>query len=239
MSRLPRSLQLGTTGRIYQDLFQQIVHGTLVPNTLLSESELAKQMESSRTPVREALLMLEGDGLLRRYPGRGYLVTEVTLQDVDEIFELRIGLERLALKKAYPNLSNSLLLKLEAQLEELGAQSTPDEFYSADRTLHKLLAHYCGNSRLQKFLNTLDSQIERVRYISARRPDRLPESKREHLDIIHALKQHNLDLAEEKLVKHIQNVGESTKQVCRLQQSRSPFPTVSASETEKGGWTSG
>ena len=239
MSRLPRSLQLGTTGRIYQDLFQQIVHGTLVPNTLLSESELAKQMESSRTPVREALLMLEGDGLLRRYPGRGYLVTEVTLQDVDEIFELRIGLERLALKKAYPNLSNSLLLKLEAQLEELGAQSTPDEFYSADRTLHKLLAHYCGNSRLQKFLNTLDSQIERVRYISARRPDRLPESKREHLDIIHALKQHNLDLAEEKLVKHIQNVGESTKQVCRLQQSWSPFPTVSASETEKGGWTSG
>ena len=135
--------------------------------------------------------------------------------------------------------ASAALGELRPQLEELGAQSTPDEFYSADRTLHKLLAHYCGNSRLQKFLNTLDSQIERVRYISARRPDRLPESKREHLDIIHALKQHNLDLAEEKLVKHIQNVGESTKQVCRLQQSRSPFPTVSASETEKGGWTSG
>ena len=225
MNRPPHSLQTGTTARIYQELFQQIVCGTLEPNTLLSESELAKQMESSRTPVREALLMLEGDGLLRRYPGRGYLVTEVTPQDVDEIFELRIELERLALKKAYPNLDSTLLLKLEAQLESLGFQSSPDDFYQADRTLHKLLARFCENSRLQQFLRMLDSQIERLRCISARRPDRLTESRQEHLDIIHALMQQDLPKAEACLVKHIQNVGESTKQVCRLHQSRNPFPT--------------
>lgn len=228
MSPQLRSLRAGTTGRIYQELFQQIIHGLLPPNTLLSESELAKQMESSRTPVREALLMLEGDGLLRRYLGRGYLVTEVTLQDVDEIFELRIELERLALKKAYPNLDDELLRKLEIQLEELGEYSSPDDFYNADRTLHRLLAQCCGNSRLQQFMRMLDSQIERVRRISARRPDRLIESRQEHLNIIHALMKRNLTLAEECLVQHIQNVGESTKQVCRLQQSRSPFPGISA-----------
>lgn len=168
--------------------------------------------------------MLEGDGLVKRYPGRGYLVTEITPQDVDEIFELRLQLELLALRKAYAVLSPELLRGLEAQLERLGKDSSPDEYYCADRTLHELLAQYCGNARLQAFLNTLDSQIERVRYISARRPDRLTESRLEHLDIIHALMAQDLPLAEEKLTFHICNVGESTKAVCRLQQLRSPFP---------------
>lgn len=141
--------------------------------------------------------MLEGDGLVKRYPGRGYLVTEITPQDVDEIFELRLQLELLALRKAYAVLSPELLRGLEAQLERLGKDSSPDEYYCADRTLHELLAQYCGNARLQAFLNTLDSQIERVRYISARRPDRLTESRLEHLDIIHALMAQDLPLAEE------------------------------------------
>lgn len=218
----------GATGRIYQQLFRQIVYGDLYPNTLLSESELAKQMKSSRTPVREALLMLEGDGLLRRYPGRGYVVTEITPQDVDEIFELRLQLELLALRNSYPSLSQPLLREMEAQLEQLNSSCSPDQFYSADRSLHELLARYCGNTRLQVFLHTLDSQIERVRCISARRPDRLAESKLEHLDIIRALLQRDLPLAEQMLTRHIQNVGESTKTVCRFQQGQALFPAAAS-----------
>lgn len=213
-----------STGRIYDHLFDQIVHGGLSANTLLSESELAKQLDSSRTPIREALLMLESDGLLKRYPGRGYMVTEITPQDVDEIFELRLQLELLALQKAYPVLSAELLQKLEDQLIQLNGDSTPDEFYCADRMLHHLLVQYCGNPRLQMFLDILDRQIERYRYISARRPARLKESRQEHLDIIHALMDQDLPLAKEMLARHIQNVGESTKSVCCLQQSTSPFP---------------
>lgn len=211
-------------GHIYEELFRQIIHGDLAANTLLSESDIAKQMASSRTPVREALLMLEGDGLVRRYPGRGCLVTEITLQDVDEIFELRLQLELLALRKAYAALTPELLRELEEQLERLDKDSSPDDFYAADRRLHELLAQYCGNTRLQAFLDTLDSQIERLRYISARRPDRLRESRAEHLDIIRALTAQNLPLAEEMLARHIRNVGESTKSVCRRQQLYSPFP---------------
>ena len=218
----------GATGRSYQHLFRQIVYGHLHPNTLLSESELAKQMKSSRTPVREALLMLEGDGLLRRYPGRGYVVTEITPQDVDEIFELRLQLELLALRNSYPTLSQFQLLEMEAQLEALDGDSSPDQFYRADRSLHELLARYCGNTRLQVFLRTLDSQIERVRCISARRPDRLAESRQEHLDIIRALLRRDLPLAERMLTRHIRNVGESTKTVCRTQQGQALFPPAAS-----------
>ena len=126
--------------------------------------------------------MLEGDGLVKRYPGRGYLVAEITAQDVDDIFELRLQLELLALRKAYGVLTPELLRDLE------------------------------------------DSQIERLRYISARRPDRLQESKAEHLAIIHALMDQNLPQAEAMLARHILNVSESTKSVCLLQRFYSPFP---------------
>ena len=219
-------------GRIYEDLFLKIIHGQLEPNTLLSESEIAKQMESSRTPVREALLMLEGDGLVRRYSGRGYAVTEIRPQDVDDIFELRLQLELLALRKAYSVLTMELLRELEAQLNDLGPGSSPDDFYRADRRLHELLARSCGNSRLQTFLNMLDSQIERLRYVSARRPDRLWESRAEHLDIIHALLARDLPRAEEMLALHIRHVGESTKSVCCQQNRYSSFPGVTQRASE-------
>ncbi len=214
----------GATGRVYDHLFDQIVHDGLRPGVLLSESELAKQLESSRTPVREALLMLEGNGLVKRYPGRGYLVTEITSQDVDEIFEIRLALERCALRKAFGLIGEREVEALEGQLLALDDDSSPDDYYSADRALHQLLALYCGNSRLQEFLGTLDSQIERVRCISARRPDRLKESRREHLDILQAIQAGDLPLAEERLGLHITNVGLSTKQVCQRRKVRQPFP---------------
>lgn len=213
-------------GRIYEEVFRQILHGDLEGGALISESDIAKQMESSRTPVREALLMLEGEGLVRRYPGRGYLVAEITPQDVDDIFELRIQLELLALRRAYSVLTPELLQDMKGQLECLDENSSPDDFYRADRRLHELLALYCGNSRLQAFLDTLDSQIERVRYISARRPERLRESREEHLAIIRALMERDLPQAEVMLARHIQNVSESTKAVCRQRFFCSPFPRM-------------
>lgn len=220
-------------GRIYEELLRQILHGALEGGALISESDIAKQMESSRTPVREALLMLEGEGLVRRYPGRGYLVAEITPQDVDDIFELRIPLELLALRRAYSALTPELLRDMREQLERLDETSSPDDFYRADRRLHELLALSCGNSRLQAFLDTLDSQIERVRYISARRPKRLRESREEHLAIIRALMEQDLPQAEVMLARHIENVSESTKTICRQRRLCSPFPQLREETAEK------
>lgn len=201
--------------RIYNHLFDRIVHtGELRPGTLLSESDLAKQLETSRTPIRETLLRLEAGGLVKRYPGRGYLVTEITVQDVDEIFELRLQLELCALHKSYRMIEPELLDELEQRLLSLDQTSSPDCYYAADRALHRCLVQCCGNSRLCAFLQILDSQIERVRYISAQRPDRLQESRAEHLGIVRAIRDRNLPKAEELLAAHIRNVGESTKAVC-------------------------
>lgn len=207
-----------TAFRVHEDLAKRIEQGNLPANTLLSESELAKQMQISRTPIREALLMLESDGLVHRFPGRGYLVTEITPQDVDEIFELRLQLELLALRKAYPVLEPE---QIDAQLDMLHSltpESSADDYYETDRRLHNMIVQTCRNQRLQSFLRMLNSQIERVRYISARTPDRLKASRDEHLALVEALAARDLPLAEKRLTEHIRNVQASTKKVCYTHQ---------------------
>ena len=203
-----------TAFRAHEDLAKRIEQGDLPANTLLSESDLAKQMQISRTPVREALLMLESDGLVHRFPGRGYLVTEITPQDVDEIFELRLQLELLALRKAYPVLESEQIQAQLDMLRSLTPESSAAEYYETDRRLHNMIVQTCRNQRLQSFLRMLNSQIERVRYISARTPDRLKASRDEHLALVEALAAQDLPLAEKRLTEHIRNVQASTKKVC-------------------------
>lgn len=204
----------GATGRVYEHLFGEIISGRLPPGAVLSEVEIAKNLNSSRTPVREVLMVLESYGLVKRYPGRGCFVTEITQHDVEEIFELRLQLELCALQNAYTKIGSDQLDFLEEQLNALGSDSDPNEYYITDRTLHELLFSYCGNSRLVDFVGILNGQIERVRLISAMRPARLIESRLEHLEIIHALRACDLPKAEEMLTRHIKNVRDSTILVC-------------------------
>lgn len=200
----------GATGRVYDYIFGEIISGRLPPGTVLSEAEIAKNLVSSRTPVREALMLLESYGLVKRYPGRGCFVAEITQHDVEEIFQLRLQLELCALRNAYSRISREQLDFLQEQLDSLGPDSEPNKYYITDRTLHELLFAYCGNSRLVDFVGILNGQIERVRLISAMRPARLTESRQEHLEIVRALRASNLPRAEEMLTRHIENVRDST-----------------------------
>jgi DNA-binding GntR family transcriptional regulator len=123
-------------------------------------------------------------------------------------------MELCALRNAYARISSDQLDVLEEQLNALGPDSKPNDYYVTDRALHELFFSYCGNSRLVDFVGILNGQIERVRFISAMRPARLIESRQEHLEIIHALRACDLPKAEEMLSRHIQNVRDSTILVC-------------------------
>ncbi len=206
----------GATAKVYDYLFDEIIHNRLTPGTALSEMDVAARLQSSRTPVREALMVLESEGLVQRAPsGRGCFVADISTRDVEEIFELRILLELCALRTAYALISDEELNDLEARLSALTEDSDPDEYYGTDRDLHSLLITYCGNARLVAFLGILNAQIERVRLISAMKPARLTLSREEHLDIVRALKARNLPEAEKRLNQHIEHVRDSTKEVCK------------------------
>lgn len=209
----------GSTGRAYQYLFDEIIYNHLKPGAPLSEADIAAKLEISRTPVREAMMILEREGIVVRYPSRGCFVSQITVQDVHEIFELRIQLELCALRSSYKLIADEQLAAQEEKLRALTPDSPAEAYFETDRELHSLLLDYCGNGRLVDFLCILNAQIERVRVISAGKPDRLAESRREHLEFVNVLRERDIKRAESLLVAHIGNVRDSTVTVCKYMNS--------------------
>ncbi len=209
----------GAMGKAYRYLFDEIIYTRKKGGAPLSEADIAAKLEISRTPVREAMMILEREGIVVRYPSRGCFVSQITVQDVYEIFELRTQFELTALRNAYALVADRQLAELEAALEALTPDSPPEAYFETDRKLHGLLLDYCGNGRLVDFICILNAQIERVRVISANRPDRLAESRMEHLALVRAIRRRDLALAEELLESHIGHVRDSTMAVCRYMNS--------------------
>ena len=205
----------GSTGKVYKYLFDAIVYNELKPGTALSEADIATKLKISRTPVREALVILESEGIVTRYRSRGCFVAQITVRDVEEIFELRIQLELCAARNSVPLINETDLDALERSLSALTNESEKAEYFATDRELHRLILAYCGNTRLVDFIGILNAQIERVRVISASRPRRLLESRDEHLAIVHAMRARNVAKVETLLRNHIENIRNSTLEVCR------------------------
>lgn len=204
----------------YNYLHNAIITHELAPGMAIVEQDISDALGISRTPVREALKLLESEGLVRHVPLRGTFVTEITTQDVEEIFMLREALEVLVLQVAINNITDEELASIGELLQSLTPDSPPESFYESDRRLHEMLVRHGQNRRLMLFLNTINSQIERLRQLSARRPGRLQNSMKEHLQILEALKERDLKKAEKMMRQHINNIKESTLEVCKSIRSR-------------------
>ncbi len=201
--------------KAYDYLYRAIVSYKLKPGFPIVEKDVSAALGTSRTPVREALKQLESEGLVRHIPGKGTFVSEVTLQDLEEIFYLREVLELAALDIAWDKVTHQELEKLEKLLLTLNENSSEEGFYESDRALHDLIVRCSGNRRLKNILNTINAQIERLRRIAVFSPDRPEKSRQEHLVIIESLKQRDYQKAKVSLQAHIQNVKENTMEVYR------------------------
>ena len=213
------------TAKVYNHIRDGILDGTYPIGGYLVETRLAEELAVSRTPVREALKQLESEGLVRHFPSRGTFVTNLTVQDVDEIFQLRELFEITSLKNAVHEITEAELDYIEERLRYLDDKRseeppTKETFYNSDRELHALIMKYSGNSRMIKFHKTLEVQLEQLRRISAMTPMRLVKSRQEHLDIIYALRSRDLANATRALLLHLQNIKASTLNVCRNMSSQ-------------------
>jgi DNA-binding GntR family transcriptional regulator len=200
----------GATKLVYDYLYEEIVNNRLTPGSPLSELELANTLNTSRSPVREALMMLEGMGLVRRFPNRGCIVSPITAHDVDEIFALRVLLESFALKESCQRIDETSLRDLLRDFEAIAPDSGPEAYFETDRRLHDIIVGSCGNSRLTQILHTINGQIEQFRRISSIQPKRLIQSRLEHIDIVRALIDKDLEKSCRLLEEHIGNVKSST-----------------------------
>jgi DNA-binding GntR family transcriptional regulator len=195
--------------RAYSAIKEAILSLELQPGEVLAIGNLAKRLGVSRTPVRDALLLLEKDGLVTLLPQRGAKVTEICEQDIAEIFELRIVLEGYAVRKGVERLAPEDLEQLEAIIEK-AEQAFEDgqRVQAADlgRQLHDLFIGRACNERLQGVLDQLESHYTRIRRFAALIPGRFAQSHREHTAILAAVQRGDPEAAERAMMAHLSSV---------------------------------
>jgi DNA-binding GntR family transcriptional regulator len=174
----------------YQRLRQEIMACSLLPGQVVSERDLARGYEMSKTPVREALSQLCHDGLMQRLPGRGYVVAPITIKDIQDIFDLRLILELAAAERAAkePSLEQiDILRKLSAVRYSLDDPESHKLFLKTNRSFHLALAEAAGNRRLIEELKDLLIEMDRLFHLGLRLRDSSEEMAQEHQEVIVAL----------------------------------------------------
>ncbi|PWG61531.1 GntR family transcriptional regulator [Spiribacter halobius] len=195
--------------QVYEHLVRAIVEGALPPNQVLSDRALAHQLDVSRTPIREAFHQLESVGLVKRRSRIGWVVTDFTRRDVEELIELRCVLEAAGIRQLV-HWSDSRLHELCALFdgfEQPFDSETTAEYLSRDRELHITIVNATGNSRIKEVYRYVELQIDRVRhFISYRAQSRVAESLEEHREITRALARRDASAAVAALDAHLLNV---------------------------------
>jgi DNA-binding GntR family transcriptional regulator len=186
---------------VYYGIRQDIMEGTFLPGDLLKERELAEKHGVSKTPVREALSMLEQDNLVRTIPRAGYMVTALTLRDLKEIHQLRITLESMAARLATDNLTDEEI----EELARMTSTSDPEEARLFNRQFHSAIARASGNSRLARMIEQLLDETDRWAALDVARLDPAVLLIG-HQAELEALRTRNPDVVEQAMKEHVQRV---------------------------------
>ncbi|UCD79235.1 MAG: GntR family transcriptional regulator, partial [Desulfobacterales bacterium] len=189
---------------IYAVLFDGIISGEYPPNTRLKEEELAQQFDVSRTPIRVTLRQLEQDGLVEILPKRGARVVGFTVDDVEEVYDIRKSLEIQALKTSVPHLNIQGLLEIRAKLKEISNISDQKVHEEFDARVHNYFIQASGKRRLISILNQMFRLIQRFRELGFEDPDLRVSACEAHLALIDAICLRDVNKAVEILADHIE-----------------------------------
>ncbi len=193
---------------VFESLKDAILTQTLPPGKRLLESELAESLGVSRTPVREAIRRLEQEGLVAMIPRKGAYVSGISLKDIREVYEIRAALEMLALELAAKYITAEEIAELEHQVRQEEAMTEANrlnEIIFIDSSFHDLIYQYARNSRLTQFVEILQEQFKRFRFLPLGSSARSHTALAEHEQMVEALRAHDSILAAKLAREHIAN----------------------------------
>ncbi|MGX9962343.1 GntR family transcriptional regulator [Roseomonas sp. F4] len=197
----PRSLR----EQAYEAIKRGILDSRYAPGALLSENQLADELEISRTPIREALRELAGGGLVRILPQRGIVVSELSVHDIVEVYQLREQLEgfavRVAAERLGPADAEGLMADHRDALAHMEAGRLRDA-YDCSVLMHSRIIALAGNTRLVQFMAQLGDQVHRFGLLTLRH-GRVERALAEHGQIIAALIANRPEEAEELMRQHL------------------------------------
>ena len=172
---------------IAQDLEEKIIAGALKPGARIIEETLCKTFDVSRSPVREALRILESQGFVHREPRKGVSVTTTTRKEAEDIYRIRAGLESLATHLAVENQDRAVLKKLKEihhKMAEHANKGNVTAYFNLNLKFHETLVNASKNKRLIQMIEMFVKQTKRYRIEVLKIPDRLKASIENHEAII-------------------------------------------------------
>jgi DNA-binding GntR family transcriptional regulator len=197
---------------IYRALRERILSNDIGPGTRLVMREVANQYEASDIPVREALRMLERDGLVETAPYRGARVTTLTAKEVEETYFIRSHLESIATGLAAERITDAELAELDRLMNEMRvAVDTQDgpAFSDLNLEFHRTIVASCGNDMLRELTMDIWQRHSGFQRVFRMVPERLGISQREHEGIMAALRAHDAERASRLALLHKQSVRDS------------------------------
>lgn len=193
--------------KIAETIRNNILKGVMKPGERLVEPKLSEMLGISRTPIREALRLLESEGFIEIIPRRGAVVTEITPKDVDDIFILKMKLESLAASLATGRMDDADLKRLHEIADKIrrGSPKGYPQLVTWNAEFHNVFIHKCGNERLIKMLEGLQLQYKRATAYSFSELGRVRSVDEEHDLIIKAFEDGDSEKAGKLVSEHVQN----------------------------------
>jgi DNA-binding GntR family transcriptional regulator len=193
--------QVGEVDRVYRQLKAWILNGHLRPGDFLSEVDLARQCETSRTPIREACNLLSQEKWIQRIRHKGYLMTPISIRDIVEIYEFRAVLECFNAEKTAASATQEEVRTLRDMVgfEDTVEHAKMDAFLASNQRFHLYLGEIAGNGRVLDQLKLTLEYVHRLDVLSAQRDTR-PVS---HREIMRAIEARNAPAANRAMADHI------------------------------------
>jgi len=210
VTKLPK--QQSATHEAVQKIRQLIFSGDLVADSNHLETELAERLGMSRTPVREATLMLQAQGLLEVQPRKGIKVKAISVQDMADIYEVLTELECLAARRAaqagYVNKELKALRNTIRSMDLALAEQDRVAWAQADESFHTELVRLGGNTHVEAIVNNINDQVRRARSVTLNMRPLPTKSNKDHRKLCQAILKGDSDMAEQIHRQHRENAIE-------------------------------
>lgn len=199
--------QSRTANEIYMALREMILSFDLYPGTRITENELARRFNVSRTPVREALQKLETEGYLTIMPKQGCFIRNLDISELSNYYQVRITLEMLAVENAcahMPTKDVEQLLALWNPATQVFTEDAARTLGEKDEQFHIALANGSSNLALGRYLADINNRIRIIRRLDLADERRTERTYNEHYEILQAVLQRDASKAKRLIKKHIE-----------------------------------
>ena len=190
---------------VYEQILSAILSGEIVPGERLIQESIASQIDVSRTPVREAFLRLEREGVLETAGRGGFQIRNITEQEIQDLYLAREAVEGFAAKLLAGALSQEQVQNIEAAVRsEISLNSThKEEHFHANRNIHRTIVAQTGNGILLDMFDSIWNRGISIRSFSAYRIPHDTDNREQHLELLDQIKMGPTVEAENAMVVHI------------------------------------